>query len=1188
MYKLESNPAEILRLSYEYDLFLGYIIEYLDNLSSDVDKEAEDLAQKGKLTVINHKGVDTHVIWLYNNQFYNIRTWLEEEDVFCANCSCGKVDCVHIPAVLKRLCDEIVANDDLSSLMKPHNNELLEQQKRILDANFYPETLRAVLRRKDVNKSLIRTLDKLYGLYNSIINSFTLSNLRFGDIECFCSKADFMYSWQSIEILPRKPTNSWELWLFIASYFKKNNISVISDLKPHTDTSSVDEEYQAFQDKLEEKRLLKEFVLREKEQEVSHLQYLDVRLALGRNELFFLSRKSRTSNWCKMSHNELRDLFISSKRSSNCDMGCQLMFNLFRAQFECGQYRLILDAELFRSLYQYLTLPIFRSMLATVEGEQFLYEESPLRWVLKEPQSEKEKYEFRLCKQNLEPLENCNWVLGGNPTFYVTDNIIYQGPTDDNGLLCPDKVNYFHRGVIESRSGLFFLRRIGVEPPSSLASRIVSVKLKPNIKCRLQGRGARDYLAIEIRAEENNYAYELHSFGWQKNEIGKKSDTDEWTVYDTDALAFVVDYLYLLKGSFDKRRNNCYLLAVTKDFPRIFIEWYNNRSSDVEFSLSEELQDLVNNSTVSAQIKIQAEPVGIDWFDVEVVVDLEALKLSGKEFKMLLKAQGKFVRLANGSWRRLEFEVSEDDQELLAGAGLSHEFFEGGKQRLHVLQLMNPKLQRSLPAEVSALIQKRAEEIKLVCEPEVPAQISANLRPYQVSGYHFLSYLSENNFGGILADDMGLGKTLQVLVWLTNLKQQNRAKHKCSLIVAPKSVTYNWAQEVSHFASELKTVVFDSASIVPSCEELEDICQGTDILVFNYTQLRIYSNVLSSIDWLAVILDEGQYIKNPNSQVAQTARQLKSVHRLVLTGTPIENRLLDLWSLMAFAFPGALGNRSQFSKYYNSNDLLARKRLGARIRPFLLRRTKEEVASELPAKTEEDIFCELEGKQLMLYKAELKHAQQKILNVKTQKQLQKLRFDFLSSLMKLRQIACHAGLASSDLRNEPSAKLDVLFEQLEELVEAGNKALVFSQFLGMLDIIRQRIKALAWSFYYLDGSTEKREQIIEDFQNHEGSAIFLISLRAGGFGLNLTAAQYVFLCDPWWNPAVEQQAIDRTHRIGQEQHVFAYRLLAKNTIDEKIRLLQQKKGLLAKDIFEEAHSGAQLTLEDFRFLFAMD
>jgi len=356
--------------------------------------------------------------------------------------------------------------------------------------------------------------------------------------------------------------------------------------------------------------------------------------------------------------------------------------------------------------------------------------------------------------------------------------------------------------------------------------------------------------------------------------------------------------------------------------------------------------------------------------------------------------------------------------------------------------------------------------------------------------------------------------------------------------------------------------------------------------VLNYSQLRMLGESLVPVQWLTVILDEGQYIKNPSSQTAQVARALRAEHRLVLSGTPIENRLLDLWSLMSFAMPGILSSRAQFAKLFDAkDDPFARRRLSARVRPFLLRRTKTQVAKDLPDRVEEDLFCEIEGEQKLLYRAELKQAQQMLLKVQTQKQLNKERFHFLTSLLRLRQICCHPALVKPGTK-AASAKLEALLEQLEPIMEEGNKVLVFSQFVELLGLLKPALAERGWPMFYLAGETENRGQLVKDFQAAEGAAVFLISLKAGGFGLNLTAASYVVLFDPWWNPAVENQAIDRTHRIGQVNKVMAYRLLIKDSVEEKIRALQKTKTALAEDVLGEEKFSQSLTLSDLQFLLA--
>jgi SNF2 family DNA or RNA helicase len=344
----------------------------------------------------------------------------------------------------------------------------------------------------------------------------------------------------------------------------------------------------------------------------------------------------------------------------------------------------------------------------------------------------------------------------------------------------------------------------------------------------------------------------------------------------------------------------------------------------------------------------------------------------------------------------------------------------------------------------------------------------------------------------------------------------------------------------------------------------------------------------SAVPWRAVILDEAQAIKNPDSATAKAAWSLNSPHRIALSGTPIENRLLDLWSIMSFTMPGVLGTRGAFGKTFDQRtDGLARKRLAARTRPFILRRTKGDVAKDLPDRIEEDIICEMDTEQATLYRAELKRARMALLKLESKADLDKARFNILTSLLRLRQICCHPGLVSEKADTAESAKMNALIDVIEPLAAEGHKVLVFSQFVEMLNRIEKELTARlgdSCRLFKLTGQTEDRGDLVKSFQTHEGAATFLVSLRAGGFGLNLTAASYVVLFDPWWNPAVENQAIDRTHRIGQVNKVIAYRLIVKDSIEEKIRSLQKQKSALASDILGEENFARALSLEDFNFL----
>lgn len=662
----------------------------------------------------------------------------------------------------------------------------------------------------------------------------------------------------------------------------------------------------------------------------------------------------------------------------------------------------------------------------------------------------------------------------------------------------------------------------------------------------------------------------------------KISDGDDWSIEvfdrrDMDLIPGLVEPLGLKTDRFDDKLT----LRVTRNFPEVFSAWARAVPPSIHLELDDELKSLLQDP-IEAKLKLEVEETELDWFNLKVALESSDTELTPEETKALLDARGGFVRLQKKGWRRLKFDLSEEEDRQMATLGLNPRDFSSEPQKLHSLQLANEATRRFLPSDQVERITRRTAEIKTRVTPTMPAGVKATLRPYQLEGFHFLAYLSANRFGGILADDMGLGKTIQALTWLEWLRSEpsEPGNSRPSLVVCPKSVMDNWKAEATRFCPGLRVRQWSPADVQKILEEFE----SADLHIINYTHLRLVEQLLSSMTWSAAILDEGQNIKNPDSQTTQAARKIQANHRLILSGTPIENRLLDLWSLMSFAMPGVLGNRQQFLKSYDSkNDPLARQRLAARTRPFLLRRTKSQVAQDLPDRMEEDLMCEFEGEQRDLYQAELKLAQQRLLGVKSPQDLAKAKFNFLNSLLRLRQICCHPALVSPTSKSQ-GAKLEALQELLEPLIEEGHKVLIFSQFVEMLRLIEESFADRGWTTFKITGESENRGAIVDNFQNHNGPALFFISLKAGGFGLNLTAANYVVLFDPWWNPAVENQAIDRSHRIGQKSKVIAYRLLMKGTIEEKIRMLQKTKSSLAEDVLGEQKFSEALTLEDFQFL----
>jgi len=436
---------------------------------------------------------------------------------------------------------------------------------------------------------------------------------------------------------------------------------------------------------------------------------------------------------------------------------------------------------------------------------------------------------------------------------------------------------------------------------------------------------------------------------------------------------------------------------------------------------------------------------------------------------------------------------------------------------------------------------------------------------------------------------MGLGKTLQTLAWLAWLQEQHSKDPKPSLVICPASVLHNWRREANRFTPHLKVLVLESGA---ARHNLRRQIPQHDLIVTNYALLRRDLEALQKFSFRAVILDEAQFIKNPSAQVTQSVKQLRAHHMLALTGTPLENRLLDLWSIVDFIQPGYLGTQEHFTQTYEPRgedaenaQRIARRRLSAKLRPLLLRRLKRRVAKDLPERIEQRRDCQLGDEQRKLYLAELRRSRDQVFQTVAEKGLNQSKIHVLAALTRLRQICCHPQLVGNDAA---SGKTETLFELLDPLVAEGQKVLVFSQFVQVLKLLEQECRQRQIRTHLLTGQTKERQQVVNAFQNDPSAAVFLLSLRAAGTGLNLTNASYVVLYDPWWNPAVEAQAIDRSHRIGQVNTVNAYRLIAPGTVEEKIWELQQSKAKTIADVLGEEGFARSLSKTDLEYLFSED
>jgi hypothetical protein len=557
---------------------------------------------------------------------------------------------------------------------------------------------------------------------------------------------------------------------------------------------------------------------------------------------------------------------------------------------------------------------------------------------------------------------------------------------------------------------------------------------------------------------------------------------------------------------------------------------------------------------------------GIDWFELRAEVTYGDATVDLPVLLDALRRGDTMVPLGDGSFGLLPEEWLQRFAPL-AGLGTKEEghlrFRKNQAGLLDALLAAQPEVRVD---EMFERVRQGLRRFQGINAPPQPEGFVGQLRDYQREGVGWMEFLREFGFGGCLADDMGVGKTAQVLAVLESRRAEGKGP---SLVIAPKSLMFNWRAEAARFTPQLR--VLEHTGLTRDVE----LIASHDLILSTYGTLLRDAPQLSEIMFDYVVLDEAQAIKNASTASAKAVRLLRGEHRLALSGTPVENHLGELWSLFEFLNPGMLGEAKVLKLaggLARNPGEDARRLLAQALRPFILRRTKQQVARELPAKTEQTIFCDLEATQRKQYEELRKHYRESLLKRVKEQGLGRSKMHVLEALLRLRQAACHPGLLDPKRVGDPSAKLDLLLEQLTDLREEGHQALVFSQFTSLLAIVRDRLDSAGVKYEYLDGSTRNRQAHVEAFQNDKDCSVFLISLKAGGLGLNLTAAEYVFLLDPWWNPAVEAQAVDRAHRIGQTRPVFAYRLIARDTVEEKVLELQKTKRDLADAILGEDNS----------------
>ncbi len=639
------------------------------------------------------------------------------------------------------------------------------------------------------------------------------------------------------------------------------------------------------------------------------------------------------------------------------------------------------------------------------------------------------------------------------------------------------------------------------------------------------------------------------------------------------------------QGRLQLSGQNGVLTFLAKEFPRLQREW--------EVSLEERLERSFSQNLERVEPRFEITPSGVQWFDLGVVfasssgeafppAEIQRLVLSGQNHTRL--RNGKFAVIDTGAVEELQ-EVLLDCAPQQHAQGYRLSSTQAGF--LDAALREHPTWRVQAPTSWKERAARQRGEARLECPPL--GDLESVLRPYQKHGVAWLRFLRENGFGGILADEMGLGKTLQALAFLRFVRQTTPACPPM-LVVCPTSLVFNWTAEAQRFTPELKVLALHGPDRHGRFGDLA----GADIVITSYALIRRDAERYRAFEFDTVVLDEAQHIKNRATQNAQAVKAVRSAHRLVLTGTPLENSVLDLWSIFDFLMPGYLGAAKDFRERYElpisrDRNQEAQARLARRLRPFLLRRLKKDVAADLPAKLEQVSFCELTPAQRGVYQQLIEATRKEVLDAVGSQGLARSRMLVLNALLRLRQVCCDLRLLKLEGVDpaQASGKLDLFEELLEEVIDGGHRVLVFSQFVSMLSILKERLAAADIPFAYLDGSTTDRAAVVQRFQTDPAIPVFLISLKAGGVGLNLTAADTVVLFDPWWNPAVEDQATDRAHRIGQTRVVTSYKLITRDTVEEKILALQnRKREIIRATVGDEEQFASALSWEEIQELLA--
>ncbi len=801
----------------------------------------------------------------------------------------------------------------------------------------------------------------------------------------------------------------------------------------------------------------------------------------------------------------------------------------------------------------------------------------------------------RIEFQNKNAILVCN-----NPAYLLVDNALYRFEKDVDGnklkpflnkkyILIPKKLEdtYYERFIsplIASFDVMARGFRINTErhTPTAILNfaelprAVTAVNLFDN---KLVETLDDDKLVFSLSFQYGKYAFPADSSSPCFVKV-EKLDGDEVvfhkiirvTEWEKDVLNFLKD-----QGGIDFKRGK---QSIDKSKGLSILSNLSTQLSEKGVSVAQSNNDgkryFVGDSTISLEVRENN-----DWFDIYALVHFGPYEIPFIQLKKYIQAKKKEFVLPNGEIAVIPEEWFTKYSELFA-------FTEDSDGQLvlkkHHLALVK-ELENGNLAKVS--MDRKLEQLRdfdQIDDVPLPAGFKGELRPYQKAGYNWMNFLRAYNFGGCLADDMGLGKTVQTLALLQ--QQKETTEGLTSLLIMPTSLIFNWEMEARKFTPNLKILNYTGINREKNVEKFSKY----DIVLTSYGTVRMDIAVLNKMVFHYVVLDESQVIKNPDAIIARAVQELKSSHRLILTGTPIENSTLDLWSQMSFVNPGLLGTETFFRKEFlipieKKHDELKTKKLYALIKPFILRRQKNQVAKDLPDKIENIQYCSMTEEQEKEYEKVKSNYRNLILDSIEEKGIGGSQILLLQGLTRLRQISNHPILAEPEYV-DGSGKMKDVTHMLDRALAEDHKILVFSQFVKHLQLYVEHFKKENIPFCYLDGSTKDRQKEVDEFQASTEKKVFLISLKAGGLGLNLTAADYVFLLDPWWNPAIEAQAIDRAYRIGQKNNVFTYKFITKNTVEEKILLLQQNKLRLAQDLITTEESFVKnLSKDDIRSIF---